>query len=147
MTEILIDEHYMRQALNEAQIAFEKKEVPIGAVIVCQNRIIARAHNLTETLNDVTAHAEMQAITAAANFLGGKYLTNCTLYVTLEPCPMCAGGLLWSQIPKVVFGAKDEKKGYSLFSPNILHNKTSIISGILEEECAFLLKEFFRQKR
>ncbi|EGK03038.1 MULTISPECIES: nucleoside deaminase [Dysgonomonas] len=147
MTEILTDEHYMRQALNEAQIAFEKKEVPIGAVIVCQNRIIARAHNLTETLNDVTAHAEMQAITAAANFLGGKYLTNCTLYVTLEPCPMCAGGLLWSQIPKVVFGAKDEKKGYSLFSPNILHNKTSIISGILEEECAFLLKEFFRQKR
>lgn len=147
MTTILSDEHYMRQALNEAQIAFEKKEVPIGAVIVCQNRIIARAHNLTETLNDVTAHAEMQAITAAANFLGGKYLTNCTLYVTLEPCPMCAGGLLWSQIPKVVFGAKDEKKGYSLFSPNILHNKTSIISGILEEECAFLLKEFFRQKR
>ena len=147
MTEILTDEHYMRQALNEAQIAFEKKEVPIGAVIVCQNRIIARAHNLTETLNDVTAHAEMQAITAAANFLGGKYLTNCTLYVTLEPCPMCAGGLLWSQIPKVVFGARDEKKGYSLFSPNILHNKTSIISGILEEECAFLLKEFFRQKR
>ncbi|MDR1503278.1 MAG: nucleoside deaminase [Prevotella sp.] len=147
MTAILTDEHYMRQALNEAQIAFEKKEVPIGAVIVCQNRIIARAHNLTETLNDVTAHAEMQAITAAANFLGGKYLTNCTLYVTLEPCPMCAGGLLWSQIPKVVFGAKDEKKGYSLFSPNILHNKTSIISGILEEECASLLKEFFRQKR
>ena len=147
MTAILTDEHYMRQALNEAQIAFEKNEVPIGAVIVCQNRIIARAHNLTETLNDVTAHAEMQAITAAANFLGGKYLTNCTLYVTLEPCPMCAGGLLWSQIPKVVFGAKDEKKGYSLFSPNILHNKTSIISGILEEECASLLKEFFRQKR
>lgn len=147
MTAILTDEHYMRQALNEAQIAFEKNEVPIGAIIVCQNRIIARAHNLTETLNDVTAHAEMQAITAAANFLGGKYLTNCTLYVTLEPCPMCAGGLLWSQIPKVVFGAKDEKKGYSLFSPNILHNKTSIISGILEEECASLLKEFFRQKR
>jgi len=147
MTSILNDEHYMRQALNEAQIAFEKNEVPIGAVVVCQGRIIARAHNLTETLNDVTAHAEMQAITAAANFLGGKYLTNCTLYVTLEPCPMCAGGLLWSQIPKIVFGAKDEKKGYSLFSPNILHNKTSVISGILEEECASLLKEFFRQKR
>lgn len=147
MTSILNDEHYMGQALNEAQIAFEKNEVPIGAVVVCQGRIIARAHNLTETLNDVTAHAEMQAITAAANFLGGKYLTNCTLYVTLEPCPMCAGGLLWSQIPKIVFGAKDEKKGYSLFSPNILHNKTSIISGILEEECASLLKEFFRQKR
>ncbi|HMM01631.1 MULTISPECIES: nucleoside deaminase [unclassified Dysgonomonas] len=147
MTSILNDEHYMGQALNEAQIAFEKNEVPIGAVVVCQGRIIARAHNLTETLNDVTAHAEMQAITAAANFLGGKYLTNCTLYVTLEPCPMCAGGLLWSQIPKIVFGAKDEKKGYSLFSPNILHNKTSVISGILEEECASLLKEFFRQKR
>ncbi|MDR1715351.1 MAG: nucleoside deaminase [Prevotella sp.] len=147
MTSILNDEHYMRQALNEAQIAFEKNEVPIGAVVVCQGRIIARAHNLTETLNDVTAHAEMQAMTAAANFLGGKYLTNCTLYVTLEPCPMCAGGLLWSQIPKIVFGAKDEKKGYSLFSPNILHNKTSVISGILEEECASLLKEFFRQKR
>lgn len=147
MTSILNDEHYMRQALNEAQIAFEKNEVPIGAVVVCQGRIIARAYNLTETLNDVTAHAEMQAITAAANFLGGKYLTNCTLYVTLEPCPMCAGGLLWSQIPKIVFGAKDEKKGYSLFSPNILHNKTSVISGILEEECASLLKEFFRQKR
>ncbi|MFV0311228.1 MAG: nucleoside deaminase [Dysgonomonas sp.] len=147
MTSILNDEHYMRQALNEAQIAFEKNEVPIGAVVVCQGRIIARAHNLTETLNDVTAHAEMQAITAAANFLGGKYLTNCTLYVTLEPCPMCAGGLLWSQIPKIVFGAKDEKKGYSLFSPNILYNKTSVISGILEEECASLLKEFFRQKR
>ncbi|GAB6120480.1 nucleoside deaminase [Dysgonomonas termitidis] len=147
MTSILNDEHYMKQALNEAQIAFEKNEVPIGAVIVCQNRIIARAHNLTETLNDVTAHAEMQAITAAANFLGGKYLTNCTLYVTLEPCPMCAGGLLWSQIPKIVYGAKDEKKGYTLFSPNILHSKTTIISGILEKECASLLKEFFRQKR
>jgi tRNA(adenine34) deaminase len=147
MTSILNDEHYMKQALNEAQVAFEKNEVPIGAVIVCQGRIIARAYNLTETLNDVTAHAEMQAITSAANFLGGKYLTNCTLYVTLEPCPMCAGGLLWSQIPKIVYGAKDEKKGYSLFSPNILHTKTSIISGILEEECASLLKEFFRKKR
>ena len=120
MTSILNDEHYMRQALNEAQIAFEKNEVPIGAVVVCQGRIIARAHNLTETLNDVTAHAEMQAITAAANFLGGKYLTNCTLYVTLEPCPMCAGGLLWSQIPKIVFGAKDEKKD-TPFSPPIYY--------------------------
>lgn len=147
MNTILSDEYYMKQALNEAQIAFEKNEVPIGAIVVCQGRIIARAHNLTETLNDVTAHAEMQAITAAANFLGGKYLTNCTLYVTLEPCPMCAGGLLWSQIPKIVFGAKDEKKGYSLFSPNILHTKTSIISGIMEEECASILREFFKQKR
>ncbi|MDR1884175.1 MAG: nucleoside deaminase [Prevotella sp.] len=147
MTTTLNEEYYMRQALNEAQIAFEKNEVPIGAVVVCRERIIARAHNLTETLNDVTAHAEMQAVTAAANFLGGKYLTDCTLYVTLEPCPMCAGGLLWSQISKIAYGAKDEKKGYSLFSPNILHAKTTVISGILEEECASLLKEFFRQKR
>ncbi|WP_029904765.1 nucleoside deaminase [Prevotella sp. 10(H)] len=147
MTTILNDEHYMRQAFNEAQIAFDKNEVPIGAVVVCQGRIIARAHNLTETLNDVTAHAEMQAITAAANFLGGKYLKDCTLYVTLEPCPMCAGGLLWSQISKIVYGAKDEKKGYSLFSPGILHTKTTVVSGILEEECASLVKEFFRQKR
>lgn len=144
---ILNDEYYMRQALNEAQQAFDKNEVPIGAVIVCQNRIIARAHNLTEALNDVTAHAEMQAITAAANVLGGKYLADCTLYVTLEPCPMCAGGLLWSQITKIVYGAKDEKKGYSKFSPVILHPKTTIVSGVLEDECSSLLKTFFKQKR
>lgn len=144
---ILSDDYFMRQALNEAQFAFDKGEVPIGAVVVCQGRIIARAHNLTETLNDVTAHAEMQAITAAANVLGGKYLTNCTLYVTLEPCPMCAGGLLWSQISKIVYGAKDEKKGYTLFSPSILHVKTQIVSGILEQECASLMKDFFRQRR
>lgn len=144
---ILNDEYYMRQALNEARIAYDKNEVPIGAVIVCQGRIIARAHNFTETLNDVTAHAEMQAITAAENVLGGKYLTDCTLYVTLEPCPMCAGGLLWSQIPKIVYGAKDERKGYSLFSPQILHPKTSIVSGILAEECTTLMKEFFKQRR
>ncbi|MDR2951463.1 MAG: nucleoside deaminase [Prevotella sp.] len=144
---MLNDEYYMRQALNEARQAFDKNEVPIGAVIVCQGRIIARAHNLTETLNDVTAHAEMQAITAAENVLGGKYLTDCTLYVTLEPCPMCAGGLLWSQIPKIVYGATDEKKGYSLFSPQILHPKTTAISGVLAEECASLMKEFFKQKR
>lgn len=147
MTSILNDEYYMRQALKEAQLAYDKNEVPIGAVIVCQNRIIARSHNLTEALNDVTAHAEMQAITAAANVLGGKYLTDCTLYVTLEPCPMCAGGLLWSQITKIVYGAKDEKKGYSLYAPNILHPKTSVVSGVLESECASLLKEFFKQKR
>lgn len=147
MTNILNDEYYMRQALTEAQKAFDKNEVPIGAVIVCQNRVIARSHNLTEALNDVTAHAEMQAITAAANVLGGKYLTDCTLYVTLEPCPMCAGGLLWSQITKIVYGAKDEKKGYSKFSPTLLHPKTKIISGVLEEECASLLKDFFKQKR
>lgn len=145
--DILNDEYYMRQALKEAQLAFDKNEVPIGAVIVCQNRIIARAHNLTEALNDVTAHAEMQAITAAANVLGGKYLTECSLYVTLEPCPMCAGGLLWSQITKIVYGAKDEKKGYSKFSPTILHPKTTIVSGVLEDECSSLLKEFFKQKR
>lgn len=147
MTNILNDEYYMRQALNEAQMAFDKNEVPIGAVIVCQNRIIARSHNLTEALNDVTAHAEMQAITAAANVLGGKYLVDCALYVTLEPCPMCAGGLLWSQISKIVYGAKDDKKGYSKYSPTILHSKTTIISGILEEECSALLKAFFKQRR
>ena len=144
---ILNDEYYMRQALNEAQQAFDKDEVPIGAVIACQGRIIARAHNLTETLNDVTAHAEMQAITAAANVLGGKYLTDCTLYVTLEPCPMCAGGLLWSQISKIVYGAKDERKGYSMFSTHLLHPKTQIKSGVLEEECTAILKNFFKQER
>jgi len=144
---ILNDEYYMRQALNEARQAFDKNEVPIGAVVVCKGRIIARAHNLTETLNDVTAHAEMQAITAAANVLGGKYLDDCTLYVTLEPCPMCAGGLLWSQISKIVYGAKDEKKGYSLFSPKILHPKTNIVAGILAEESITLLKDFFKSKR
>ena len=137
----------MRQALNEARIGFDKDEVPIGAIVVCKGRIIARSHNLTETLNDVTAHAEMQAITAAANILGGKYLEDCTLYVTVEPCPMCAGGLLWSQISRIVYGAKDEKRGYSIYSPSILHRKTEIISGILAEESAELLKQFFREKR
>ncbi len=146
-TNILNDEYYMRQALNEARQAFDKGEVPIGAVVVCKGRIIARGYNLTETLNDVTAHAEMQAITAAANVLGGKYLTDCVLYVTIEPCPMCAGGLLWSQISKIVYGAKDEKKGYSVFSPSILHPKTEVVSGVLEEDCASLMKEFFKQKR
>ncbi|WP_221412105.1 nucleoside deaminase [Dysgonomonas sp. ZJ279] len=144
---MLNDEYFMRQALNEAKTAFERNEVPVGAVVVCQGRIIARAHNLTETLNDVTAHAEMQAITAAANVLGGKYLKDCTLYVTLEPCPMCAGGLLWSQITKIVCGARDEKKGYSLFSPNILHPKTQIVTGVMQEECASLLTEFFQRNR
>ncbi len=146
-TNILNDEYFMRQALNEAKTAFERNEVPVGAVVVCQGRIIARAHNLTETLNDVTAHAEMQAITAAANVLGGKYLKDCTLYVTLEPCPMCAGGLLWSQITKIVCGARDEKKGYSLFSPNILHPKTQVVTGVMQEECASLLTEFFQRNR
>jgi len=144
---ILNDKFFMRQALNEARQAFEKDEVPIGAVVVTQGRIIARAHNLTETLTDVTAHAEMQAITAAANVLGGKYLTDCTLYVTVEPCPMCAGGLGWAQISRIVYGAKDEKRGYSLMSPQALHPKTQIIGGILDEECASLMQQFFKSKR
>lgn len=147
MSDILNDEYFMRQALNEAKAAFEKDEVPVGAVIVCKGRIIARSHNLTEMLNDVTAHAEMQAITAATNVLGGKYLNDCTLYVTLEPCPMCAGGLFWSQISRIVYGANDEKKGYSGFSPKILHPKTQVIGGVLKEECATLLIDFFRQNR
>ncbi len=147
MTQILNDEYFMRQALKEAEYAFEKDEVPIGAVVVCQNRIIARAHNLIETLNDVTAHAEMQAITAAANVLTGKYLKDCTLYVTVEPCPMCAGALGWSQISKIVYGAKDEKRGYSLVSPKALHPKTQIVGGVLEAECAVLMQNFFKNKR
>ncbi|SHE51497.1 nucleoside deaminase [Dysgonomonas macrotermitis] len=146
-TQILGDEYFMRQALNEARYAFEKDEVPIGAVVVCQNRIIARAHNLTETLTDVTAHAEMQAITAAANVLGGKYLTDCTLYVTVEPCPMCAGALGWSQIPKIVYGAPDIKRGYRDIAPKALHPKTQIIGGVLEQECAQLMQDFFKNKR
>lgn len=146
-TPILNDEYFMRQALQEAQQAFEEGEIPVGAVIVCQNRIIARAHNLTETLNDVTAHAEMQAVTAAADVLGGKYLTDCTLYVTLEPCPMCAGGLAWAQLYKLVFGAKDTKRGFTLFKPDILHPKTQIKSQVLEKECSTLMKEFFRLRR
>lgn len=145
--QILSDEYFMRQALVEAQSAFDRDEVPVGAVIVCNQRIIARSHNLTETLTDVTAHAEMQAITAAANILGGKYLKDCTLYVTLEPCPMCAGGLLWSQISKIVYGASDERKGFSTYKPQILHPKTEIVSGIMEEECSVLLKEFFQKNR
>lgn len=140
------DIYFMKKALQEAQIAFEKGEVPVGAVVVIDNRIIARAHNLTETLNDVTAHAEMQAITAAANFLGGKYLHNCTLYVTLEPCQMCAGALYWSQIPKIVYGTKDEERGCSKLGTK-LHPKTKMIGGLLEEETATLLKRFFIEKR
>lgn len=147
INQVLGDEYFMRQALNEAQQAFDRDEVPIGAVVVCQNRIIARAHNLTETLNDVTAHAEMQAITAAANVLGGKYLTDCILYVTVEPCPMCAGALGWSQIPKIIYGAPDAKRGYAGIAPKALHPKTQVIGGILEQECAQLMQEFFRNKR
>ena len=141
------DEYFMRQALIEAQRAGERDEVPIGAVIVCQGRIIARGHNLTETLTDVTAHAEMQAITAAAQFLGGKYLIDCSLYVTVEPCVMCAGALGWSQISRVVYGASDEKRGFVRFAPNALHPKTEIVSGILEADCSKLVKEFFKRKR
>ena len=138
---------FMQQALTESRLAFDSDEVPVGAVIVCNDRIIARGHNLTETLTDVTAHAEMQAITAAANFLGGKYLTDCTLYVTVEPCVMCAGALGWSQISKIVYGASDEKRGFTRFAPNSLHPKTEVISGVLETECSELMKEFFRKKR
>lgn len=145
--QILGDEYFMRQALQEAQRALEQDEVPIGAVVVCQNRIIARSHNLTEMLNDVTAHAEMQAITAAANVLGGKYLVNCTLYVTVEPCPMCAGALGWSQVSKIVYGASDTKRGYSLVSPKALHPKTEIVKGVLEAECSLLMLDFFKSKR
>ena len=140
-------EHYMREALKEAQNAFDSDEVPVGAVIVCENRIIARAHNLTERLNDVTAHAEMQAITAAANNLGGKYLNECSLYVTLEPCVMCAGATFWAQIKTIVYGTSDEKRGYSLLNKNILHPKTEVIKGILNNECSALLKKFFKMKR
>ena len=136
----------MKKALQEAETAFEKGEVPIGAIVVVQDRIIARAHNLTERLHDVTAHAEMQAITAAANFRGGKYLRNCTLYVTLEPCPMCAGALYWSQIPKIVFGARDPERGYGAMGTK-LHPKTQVVGGILEEEASDLLKRFFVQRR
>ena len=140
------DSYFMKRALQEAEYAFAAGEIPVGAVIVVQNKIIARAHNLTEKLNDVTAHAEMQAITAAANFLGGKYLKDCTLYVTLEPCQMCAGALYWSQISKIVYGAKDLQRGYGVMGTK-LHPKTSVIGGILENESTQLLKQFFLKKR
>ncbi|MDR1738849.1 MAG: nucleoside deaminase [Candidatus Symbiothrix sp.] len=137
----------MQQALLEAQTAFDKGETPVGAIVVCNNRIIARAHNLTETLNDVTAHAEMQAITAAANTLGGKYLSESTLYVTLEPCPMCAGALAWAQIQRVVYGASDEKRGYTRYSPELLHPKTEVTSGVLAAQASDLMKRFFQARR
>lgn len=141
------DEHFMRQALNEAREAFKQDEVPVGAVIVWKNQIIARAHNLTERLQDFTAHAEMQAFTSATNHIGGKYLNECTLYVTLEPCVMCAGASFWTQIGKIVYGAKDEKRGYKSMNEKIIHPKTEITGGILEEECGELIREFFRKKR
>ena len=141
------DEQYMRKALAEAQQAYDEGEIPIGAVVVCQDHVIARAHNLTETLHDVTAHAEMQAITAAANELGGKYLTDCTLYVTVEPCVMCAGALGWSQIPRIVYGCRDEKRGYSDYAPRALHPRCVVVGGVLESECRQLMQVFFQQRR
>ena len=137
----------MRKALLEAQRAYDEGEIPVGAVVVCQDRVIARAHNLTETLHDVTAHAEMQAITQAANELGGKYLTDCTLYVTVEPCVMCAGALGWSQLSRVVYGCTDEKRGYTAFAPRALHPRCTVTNGILEEDCRQLMQEFFKVKR
>jgi tRNA(adenine34) deaminase len=140
------NEYFMKMALEQAQIALEQDEIPVGCIIVANNRIIAKSHNLTETLNDVTAHAEMQAITSAANFLGGKYLINCTLYVTLEPCVMCCGALNWAQISKVVIGARDDKRGF--LNKNLsLHPKTEILTGVLENECTEILQEFFKGKR
>jgi len=141
------DEFYMRQAFIEAQKAYDLGEIPVGAIIVSQGVIIARGHNLTERLNDVTAHAEMQAITAAAEYLGGKYLKDCTIYVTLEPCYMCAGALAWAQISRLVYAASDSKRGYSSFTPSILHKKTEIVSGVLEDLCSKIIKDFFIAKR
>ncbi len=141
------DNHFMKCALCEAQKAFDKDEVPIGAVIVCRDTIIARAHNLVEHLNDVTAHAEMQAITAAASTLGGKYFNDCTLYVTVEPCPMCAGAIGWSQLGRIVYGASDPKRGYTLLAPDVLHPKTTVTSGVLADEATTLIQSFFKKKR
>ena len=140
------DEYFMKKALQEAELAFEKDEIPVGAIIVIDNKVIARGHNLTEMLNDVTAHAEMQAITAAANFLGGKYLVGCTLYVTIEPCQMCAGALYWSQISKIVFGATDENRGFEKMGTQ-LHPKTTVVRGVLANEASELMKRFFAEKR
>ncbi len=137
----------MRMALDEAHLAYEAGEIPVGAVVVCKDRVISRAHNLTETLCDVTAHAEMQAITSAANTLGGKYLTDCTLYVTVEPCTMCAGAIGWAQIPRIVYGATDEKRGFHEYAPKAMHPKATITTGVLEEECRQLMQEFFRSRR
>lgn len=141
------DIRYMQMALDEATKAYDQGEVPVGAVVVCKGRVIARAHNLTEMLTDVTAHAEMQAVTSAANFLGGKYLVDCTLYVTVEPCVMCAGALGWAQLGRLVYGAVDDKRGFQRFAPQALHPKTEVVSGVLAEECAALMKQFFSQRR
>ncbi len=141
------DEYFMKEALKEAEKANRINEIPVGAVVVCDNQIIARAHNYTEALNDVTAHAEMQAFTSAADFLGGKYLDECTLYVTLEPCVMCAGASYWTQLKKIVFGTSEEKRGFLSINDKILHPKTELVKGVLEEECSKLLKDFFKKKR
>ena len=141
------DNFYMKQALAEANEAYKQGEIPIGAVVVCRDKIIAKSHNLTELFHDVTAHAEMQAITSAAEHLGGKYLNDCTLYVTVEPCVMCAGALGWSQISRIVYGASDEKRGYTRFAPKTLHPRTEVISGVMAEECAELMQHFFQEKR
>lgn len=141
------DEYFMRRALDQARMAMDRDEIPVGVVVVCRDQIIARGYNLTETLTDVTAHAEMQAITSAANALGGKYLNQCTLYVTVEPCVMCAGAIGWSQLGRLVYGASDPKRGYSVFAPDALHPKTQVTKGVLEEECGALMREFFKAKR
>ncbi|MCQ2259114.1 MAG: nucleoside deaminase [Bacteroidaceae bacterium] len=141
------DERFMRMAINEAEQAAAEGEIPVGAVIVCKGQIISRAHNLTETLHDVTAHAEMQAITSAADYLGGKYLQDCTLYVTLEPCIMCAGAIGWAQMSRVVYGASDERRGFSTFAPKALHPKCEVVKGIFEEECKQLVVDFFKSRR
>ncbi|MDD4602364.1 MAG: nucleoside deaminase [Bacteroidales bacterium] len=140
-------EFFMNEALKEAQKAYDREEIPVGAVIVCNKAIVARGHNLTETLCDVTAHAEMQAFTAAAGYLGGKYLNECSLFVTLEPCVMCAGAAFWTQLGELVFGATDEKRGYRLTGKSLLHPKTNVVTGVLEKECSYLLKEFFKNRR
>ncbi|MDY6409522.1 MAG: nucleoside deaminase [Prevotella sp.] len=141
------DEQWMRRAIAEAEAAFRDGEIPVGAVVVANNRLIASAHNLTETLTDVTAHAEMQAITMAANTLGGKYLTGCTLYVTVEPCTMCAGAIGWAQVERVVYGASDEKRGFMKYAPAALHPRTTVTKGVLEEECRTLMQDFFKERR
>lgn len=143
----MTDEEYMNKALEQARMAGERDEVPIGAIVVCRGQIIARAYNLTEALTDVTAHAEMQAITSAASYLGGKYLDDCTLYVTVEPCPMCAGAIGWSQLGRLVYGAPDPKRGYTILAPKVLHPKTEVTSGVLAEECGAVVKDFFKKKR
>lgn len=147
MADILGEEYYMNEALKEAQLAYERGEIPVGAIIVCNRRIVAKGHNQTEQLQDATAHAEMLALTAAMNYLGSKYLPECTLYVTLEPCPMCAAALHWAQLKKIVFGASDEKRGFQLFRPSLVHPKTEIKRGVLEEESRSLLQQFFRERR